>query len=511
MNGAESLVATAIAAGVELCFANPGTTELPLVQALDAVPGIRAVLCVHETVVTGAADGYARMAGKPALTLLHLGPGFANGIANLHNARRAHTPVVNLIGDHARWHRPADAPLTSDIPALAGAVSGFVKESGSAESLAEDFAETLAAAQSGAGQVATLIAAADHQWGEGRGIAAPRNPRPRAAVAGTAVDIARAALAEAGAKGVLFLGGAALGERGLKAAARIRAATGCALFSETFFARLTRRPGLPVPTRLPYFPDMAIDALAPFGTMVLAGARDPVAFFGYPGVPSRLAHKVGRVETLGDVESDIVAALEALADTLKAPRDAAAPSGERVGRPTGALTPLTLCQAIAACQPEDCVMMDEGLTVSAVYDGAALGAPAFEHLLLTGGAIGMGPAGATGAAIGAPGRKVINLQADGSALYTSQALWTQARNGLDVVTVICSNRSYQILRVEIARAGGQAGPIAQAMTDLGAVDWVSLAKGYGVPATRAETADALVAALDRALAADGPHLIEAVL
>ncbi len=511
MNGAESLVATALAAGIDTCFANPGTTELPLVQALDAVPGMKGVLCVHETVVTGAADGYARMAGKPALTLLHLGPGFANGIANLHNARRARTPVVNLIGDHARWHRAADAPLTSDIQALAGAVSGFVRESGSAASLAEDFADVLAASISDGGQVATLIAAADHQWGEGRGQARLREARGRALVGDSAVDKARAMLVAAGAKGVLFLGGAGLTERGLKAAARIRAVTGCALFSETFFARMPRKPGLPVPTRLPYFPEMAMDALAPFGALVLAGARDPVAFFGYPGLPSRLADKVAQVETLARPEADVVPALEALADALKAPAFVAEAAVQRPGRPSGALTPLSLCQAIAACQPEDCVVMDEGLTVSAVYDAVARGVPAFDMLMLTGGAIGMGPAGATGAALAVPGRKVINLQADGSGLYTAQALWTQARQGLDVVTVICSNRRYEILRVEIARTGAAAGPIARAMTDLGGVDWVSIARGYGVPARRAETAEDLVAALDQAMATPGPQLIEAVL
>ena len=512
MNGAESLVATACAAGLEICFANPGTTELPLVQAFDAVPGIRGVLCVHETVVTGAADAYARIAGKPALTLLHLGPGLANGLANLHNARRARTPVVNLVGDHARWHRPFDAPLTSDIPALAGAVSGFVRESGSADSLADDFAEALAAARSGAGQVATLIAAADHQWGPARGAAALRNPRPRTAVADAAIDAARAALSAGGAKAVLFLGGGALsGERGLRAAARIAAATGCGLFSESFYPRLTRRPGLPVPTRLPYFPEMAVEALSPYGTMVLAGAREPVSFFGYPDGESRFARNIGRIETLAGPEDDIVAALEALADALKAPREAAVPGAARPARPTGALNPLALAQAIVACQPEDCIVMDEGLTVSAVFDSVARGAPAFDHLQLTGGAIGMGPAGAAGAAIAAPGRKVINLQADGSGLYTAQALWTQARNGLDVVTVVCSNRHYEILRIEIARTGEKVGPIAEAMTNLEGIDWLSIAKGYGVPATRAETAEALVAALDRALAAPGPHLIEAVL
>jgi acetolactate synthase-1/2/3 large subunit len=513
MNGAESLVRTAREAGLEVCFANPGTTELPLVAALDREPGIRAVLGLFEGVCTGAADGYARMADRPALTLLHLGPGFANGIANLHNARRARVPVVNLIGDHASWHLPHDAPLTSDIVSLASPVSAWVRSSRSSKELAGDLAEAVAAARRPPGQVATLIAPADCQWDAADGPARPAAraafPRPDAA----RVEAIARRLRES-RSGALLLGLGALREAGLRAAARVAAATGAALLCEVFPTRIERGAGLPRVEKLPYFPEQAQQRLAGCDSLVLAGAREPVSFFGYPGVASRIAPD-GAATSLASPDEDAAAALEALADALGAPARAPSAAGPALPpAPTGALTPAALGAALARLQPENAIVVDEGATSGLPYFAAAEAAPPHSYLALTGGAIGQGLPCATGAAIACPDRKVISLQADGSGFYTLQALWTQAREQLDVVTLICANRAYRILQVELGRAGNaEPGPQARSLTDLSnpTPDWTALAKGFGVPATRAQTAEELTRQLAAALATPGPALIEVIL
>jgi acetolactate synthase-1/2/3 large subunit len=514
MNGAEALMRTASAAGVEVCFANPGTTEMALVAALDAVEPMRAVLCLFEGVCTGAADGYGRMADKPALALLHLGPGFANGIANLHNARRARSPVVNLIGDHATWHASADAPLTSDIVSLARPVSGWIRTVQSAKSLARDCAEAIAAAGSAPGQVTTLIVPADCQWEESGGPAEPIARSGARAVSAEAVRRAAAALRSA-SKPVLFLGGMALREPGLRAAARVAAKTGARLICETFPARIERGAALPAPERLPYFPEQALEMLAPHDTMVLAGAASPVAFFGYPGMPSSLVPEGRTVEVLAEPTDDVAGALEALAQEVNAPREGyAVAERNRPQRPTAALNPMSAGAALAALLPDDAIVVDEAATTGLPYFIAAAGAARHTHLGLTGGSIGQGLPCATGAAVACPDRRVISFQADGSAMYTLQALWTQAREGLNVTTLLCNNRSYRILQIELHRSGvTEPGRKAKALTDLSRpdIDWVAVARGMGVPGARVESADALVAELGRALREPGPNLIELML
>jgi acetolactate synthase-1/2/3 large subunit len=485
---------------------------MQLVAALDAVPCIRSVLGLFEGVCTGAADGYARMTGRPALTLLHLGPGFANGIANLHNARRARSPIVNLVGDHASWHLPADAPLTSDIDSLARPVSGWLRTSASAAELAADGAAAITAALAPPGQIATLVVRQDCAWDPARGPAPPAKPTARAAVADARVAEAAAALTSG--PSALFLGGSALRATALRAAARIAAATGCALIHETFFARVERGAGLPVVERLPYFPEQGAERLRSLAHLVLAGAREPVAFFGYPDLPSRLCAASTRVHALADDAEDVTGALEALAQRLKAPARVSPPAVAQPGLPSGPLTVGALGAALAALQPEAAIVVDEGATSGLAYFAMAAGAPPHDCLSLTGGAIGQGLPTAVGAALACPGRKVIAFQADGSGMYTLQALWTCARESLDVLVVIAANRAYRILQVELARAGiAEPGAQARALTDLShpALDWVSLARGMGVPGSRAETAGDFVAAFRRALAEPGPHLIEAVL
>jgi acetolactate synthase I/II/III large subunit len=514
ITGAEALLRTAAAAGVEVCFANPGTTELPFVAGLDRVPQIRAVLGLFEGVCTGAADGYARITGKPALTLLHLGPGLANGLANLHNARRAGSPVVNLVGEHTTGHLPHDPALASEIGLLADWASGWVRTSASSAALAADGAEAIAAASTG--RVATVIAPADCQWGPGAP-AAPVPVAPPAPVAEEAVQAAATAVSRGGTGAVLLLGGPALTAAGLRAAGRIAAATGARLMTETFPARTEWGGGLPAPQRLPYFPEQARAALDGIGELVVVGARAPVTFFGYPGEPSAVAPPGAVVTTLAgavqDTPQDAAGALERLADRLRAP-EVAAPSRPAPTPPTGTLTAETLAAAVAACLPDGAVVVDEGATSTLGYLGQAAAAPRHTVVGHVGGAIGQGMPIAVGAAIAAPDRPVVALQADGSGLYTVQALWTQARESLDITTVVCANNAYRILQVEFARAGhAQGGAVAAGLTGLAdpPVDWVHLAQGFGVPARRVAGAEGLTAALRWALAEPGPHLLQAAL
>jgi len=511
MNGAEALIRSAVASGVDVCFANPGTTEMPLVAALDRVSGMRPVLALFEGVCTGAADGYARLTDRPAMTLLHLGPGFANGIANLHNARRARSPLVNVIGDHASWHLAADAPLTSDIVSLANPVSGWVRSVRRAEDVAADTVAAIEAALTPPGQVATLIVPADCQWSEAPGVAATARRVAPAAVASDRIERAARALRDGDA--ALLLGGVALRGAGLRAAARVRAASGARLMHDVFVARLERGADLPALERLPYFPEQAIASLANVRSLVLAGTREPVSFFGYPNVPSRLAPEACERIELAAPDEDVVGALDALAEALGAPRDVPAlPGASRPGVPGGALDVATLGQAVAALQPEGAIVVDEAATSGAVWFALAGSAPRHTVLGLTGGAIGQGLPTAVGAAIACPQRKVIALQADGSGMYTAQALWTMARESLDVVVVLCANRAYRILQLEVARAGiAEPGPAARALTELSnpTLDWCALARGMGVPAARATDAASFVKEFSRALADPGPALIEA--
>jgi acetolactate synthase-1/2/3 large subunit len=513
VNGAEALVATAVRAGVEVCFANPGTTEMTLVAALDHEPAVRPVLGLFEGVVTGAADGYGRMTRRPAMTLLHLGPGAANGIANLHNARRARTPVVNIVGDHATWHLDHDPPLASDITSLLTPVSAWMRTTKRSDDLPGDMAEAIAASQQNGGGVANLVVPADCQWEpagqpvDPRRCAAPR-PAPTAAVDGAA------AVLRSGEPVVLLLAGTAMSEEGLRAAGRIAVLTGCALFTEKTPARVEQGGDLPVVRKLPYLPEHAVGALAPYRHLVLVGTPPPVTFFGYPGTPSSEVPPGAHVTVLAQPEQDTVLALQALADALHAPRAASTACPEPTPRPAGALTPVTIGAALAAAQPEGVITVDEGVTSNRAYFPLAAGSPRHTYLTLTGGAIGQGLPTAVGAAIACPDRPVIALQADGSALYTAQALWTMAREQLDVTVLLCANGRYNILLAELARAGvEQPGPASHALTDLGspAIGWGSLSRAYGVPASRATTAQEMTEQLQAALLESGPHLVELVL
>jgi acetolactate synthase-1/2/3 large subunit len=508
VNGAQALVATLVDSGVEVCFANPGTSEMHVVAALDDVPGMRAVPTLFEGVATGAADGYARMAGGPAATLLHLGPGLANGLANLHNARRGRSPVVNVVGDHARSHKRLDAPLESDIDALAGTVSGWVRRSLTPGDVAADAADAVAAAATGA--VATLVVPADVSWEEGAEPAEPRPVRPAPQVSSREVEEIAAVLAS-GEPAVLFLGGGAVGADGLLLAAGVAAATGVRLMTESFPARTTRGAGLPDVARLPYPPELAMAALEGTRHLVLVGAQAPVHFFGYPGVPGTPVPRDCSVHVLAAPGEDAVAALAALREATGPDAGRRVLEPERPVVPTGPLTPRAMSAVVGALLPEGAIVVDEALTSGVGLHELTSGAPRHDWLSLTGGAIGDGLPMALGAALACPDRPVIGIQADGSAMYTIPALWSHAREQADITTIVCDNGSYAILEHELSRIG--AGERAAGLLDLGSpsLDFVALATGLGVPATRATTAEELADQLRRALAQPGPHLIDAVL
>ncbi len=512
LNGAEALITTLVTAGVGVCFMNPGTSEMHFVSALDSVPTMRGVLALFEGVATGAADGYARIAGRPAAVLVHLGPGLGNGLANLHNARRAHTPVLCVVGAHATGHVRYDAPLQSDIEAAARTVSGWVVTSGTTRQVAEDAARAIAATAANGGQVATLILPADVSWGTGGQIAVPRPVPPPTPVSAEVVESAAARLAR-GASSVLLLGGKALSERGLRAASRVARATGCRLLAETFPARMEAGAGVPPITRLAYLAEMAGGQLAGATDLILAGARSPVSFFAYPGRASDLVPDGCTVGELADPGQDVDAALEDLAALLAPGTEPALADYHPDPPESGALNVTSLAAAIAATLPDQAIVVDEANTSGMALPAALASSARHTLLTLTGGAIGQGMPVATGAAVAAPGRPVLSIESDGSALYTIQSLWTQARERLDVTTIVVNNAAYAILRMELARTGaGQAGERSARMLDLSdpTPSFTDIAAGFGVPARRVDTSEELTKALRDAYARPGPCVIEAI-
>ncbi len=514
MNGAESLVRTFVNSGVEVCFSNPGTSEMHFVAALDKVDGMRAVLGLFEGAVTGMADGYGRIAEKPAVTLLHLGPGLANGLANLHNARRAATPIVNVVGDHATYHAQYDAPLASDIMGFARPVSGWVHSSPSARTVAADGARAVAASLTSPGQIATLILPADTAWNDAEG-PAPALPRPVAArPSEDAINRVAAALGN-GKRTALLIRGEALKERGLLAAGRIAAKSGARLFCDTFTARVQRGAGRVKVERIPYFAEQMVEFLSDLDQLILVGSKPPVSFFAYPGKPSWCTPEDAEILYLTHPHEDGTLALEAVAEAIGAPKQPANVAElKRPDSPAAKFDQFTIGAVIARYLPENAIISDEGATSGGGTGIATAGSPPHDHLSLTGGSIGQGLPLATGAAVAAPHRKVVCIHGDGGAMYTLQALWTQAREKLDVTTVIFANRSYAILNIELGRVGaGNPGPKALSMLDLHnpELNWTKLAEGMGVEATRADNIRAFEDQFSDAMKHKGPRLIEVML
>ena len=512
-SGAESLVQTLVDSQVDVCFANPGTSEMHFVAALDTNPEMRCVLGLFEGIVTGAADGYGRMSGLPAATLTHLGPGFGNGWANLHNAKKARTPVVNVVGDHATYHRKYDAPLTSDVEGVASPVSGWVKVSQSADDVAADGAEAVEAALKPPGQVATLILPADTAWNRTAATVKPASPSSAKAYDENAVDeVASVLMGDEPC--VILMNGHITSDKS-ELADRIAQATGARVIMDTFIPRLQRGAGRAELLRLPYFGEQAAEVLEGTRHIILCSSQPPVTFFAYPDKPNWLTPEGCALHTLVERDQDVVGALGALAEKVGADGvEANLVTLERPELPKGELNPMSIGASLANQFPEDAIVVDEGGTCGGGATMLTRTCPPHDWLMLTGGSIGYGMPCATGAAVASPDRRVICLQADGGGMYTVQALWTQARERLDVTTIIFANQKYSILQIEFGRVGAHnPGPKAMSMLDLGnpELNWVSLAEGMGVPAWRVKTAEEFNNALAESLRTPGPTLIEAMI
>jgi len=511
MNGAESLIRTLVRADVTSCFANPGTSEIHLVQALDHVPEMRCVLGLFEGVVTGAADGYARMAGKPACTLLHLGPGLGNGLANLHNANRAQVPIVNIVGQHASHHLPHDTPLTSDVEGIARLYSKWVRTSTNASTVGSDVAEAVVSARTAPGRISTLILPADVAWSENGSIAA-LPPLSQPAMPSTqAIDQAIIML-RSGLPTAILLSGDGLYGTGLATAGRIASATGAKLFAPYPVTRLERGAGLAVVERVAYVLEQGIDQFKEFRQLILVGAEVPRAYFAYPGKDSCFLPRECRLHTLATASEDRVSALAAVAEAFSSPKaDTSTPKPERPDLPHGEITLPGIAGVVGALLPENVIVIDESMTSGRGMMAATKGAPQHDWLGNTGGSIGIALPLAVGAAVACPDRPVLCLTADGSGMYTLQALWTMAREGLNVKTVVFANNDYAVLKREFSYLGaGQPGPRVRDMFEIGRpdLDWVLLAKGMGVPGIRVNSLEEFANALRGAFVRQGPMLIE---
>ena len=522
MIGAEAIVRTLLAGGVDTCFANPGNTEIHLVAVLDKLPGTRCILGLFEGVVTGAADGYARMARKPAWTLLHLGPGLANGLANLHNAFRAHVPLINIIGQHASYHLRQDTPLTSDIESLARPCSRWLRTSCSASEAGFDVAEALSAACTAPGGISTLIVPSDVSWNEGGSVpmlsCAPKAPTPATETIETAATMLRS-----GQRTAILLAGDALYGKGLAAAGQVAAATGAKLLAPYPLTRLARGAGLPPVERVNYILESAQEQLREFRQLILVGSAAPVAYFAYPGKSSTLTDPECRIHQLARPGEHVAGAMESLAAALSSQQSsshptsphrtsaASEPSPARPALPTGALTSAGVAAAIGALLPQNALVVDESMTSGRDLMAATKAAPPHDWLGNTGGAIGIAMPLAIGAAVACPDRPVLCLSADGSGMYTLQALWTMAREGLKITTVVFANRVYGVLKREFSFLGvGDPQRRASDLFDIGRpdLDWVHLAKGMGVPACRVTSLDEFTKALRGGFDSEGPSLIE---
>ncbi|PWJ86166.1 acetolactate synthase-1/2/3 large subunit [Pseudaminobacter salicylatoxidans] len=516
MNGADLLCETLLANDIDVCFANPGTSEMHFVAALDRQPGMRCILGLFEGVVTGAADGYARMADKPAATLLHLGPGLANGLANLHNAKRARTPVINVVGEHATHHLPYDAPLTSDIESLARPMSHWIGRAAASDEIGQITEAAIREARAPQGRISTLILPADVAWSE----TTAKTPRKAALSAASAPDMKRIeAAANAlrnGQNTTILVTGLALRQTQLEKLGRIARKTGARLMAQQSNGRLQRGAGRVPIDRVPYVIDKAVACFAETAQVVLIGAKAPVGFFAYPGKPSSMLPDACKVIDMIAEDDDLPLAVDMLADVLGVdngmPIEIA--SRHRPDLAAGKLTPEAIAIALAHYMPANAIVCDESVSSGRDFFHKTHGAEPHDFLQLTGGAIGIGLPMATGAAIACPDRKVISLQADGSGMYTVQSLWTQARERTNTLTIVFANRRYAILHGELKNVGaGVPGANARQMLDLDnpALDWVGMANAMGVEAARAETAERFADILSSACGRNGPFLIEAII
>ena len=512
MNGAQSLVSTLVANDVDVCFANPGTSEMHFLAALDD-PRMKSVLCLFEGVATGAADGFYRMTDRPACTLLHLGPGLANGLANIHNAKRASSGLINIVGEHSVGHLKYDPPLTSDIAGLARPLSHWVRQTDSSGSIAWDAATAVSVANAHPGKIATLILPGNTAWEDTGETTAPNIARQEKRQPSPANIAAVAKVLRSGERTMLILANKAARAPTIELAGKVAAATGCRIASQFFTSRIERGAGRVPLERIPYAVAQAQAFLADVQHIVTLETREPVAFFSYPDRPSLLKAPGTLVHTLSEADEDSYRALEMLVEELGA--GSAAPPYQApadTSLPTGALNPTSIAQALCAAIPENGIVVDESLTSGRESMSHTLGAKPHDMINNLGGSIGYSPPLSTGAALACRDRRTLCLVGDGSAMYTIQALWTQAREGLPVTTIVFANNSYNILKGEYANmgAGAAPGPNALSMIDIDrpTIDWLAMGKSMGVPGVRVEDAEQLAKAILSANDAEGPVLIE---
>lgn len=510
MNGSECLVGTLINHGVDLLFTNPGTSEVGLLAEIGTSEQIRAVPVLFEGIAAGAADGYFRMTGCPAATMLHVGPGLANAWSALHNAAKARSGVVNIVGQLSEAHLEYESPLKSDLLALATSVSDVVRYPLSSARVGIDAHAAADAAKRG--KVATLVMANDVGWSDGAELATP--PGAQNTDAHGALDPAAMTALKQGPRTLFLLGGLALDVGAQRDAAAIASATGCSVMIEWANARCERGGDLPSWARIPYPVDEAVRTLAAYDTIVLCGAAEPIAFFNYRNSPSRLAAPSARVIDLHAEGADVRLALGAARRALAS--DPARPCHPPASRYTyGApKSPDPVSAAIAAALPEDAIIVNEAITSASDLFAASAAAPRHTWLDNLGGSIGFALPAAIGAAIGAPGRRVIALCGDGSTMYSLQGLWTMARENLDITVLVFANRAYKILINELVQASDahlNDRTFSLLQLDNPAIGWAKLSGSLGVDATRVHSFDQLKAALTLALDTQGPRLIEVVI
>lgn len=512
MNGAESLVETMLASNVTVCFANPGTSEMHFVAALDSHPDMRCILCLFEGGVTGAADGYARMSGNVAGTLLHLGPGFANGWSNLHNAAKGNAGIVNIVGDHAGYHLKHEAPLQADLDGVVRSVSHWTRRAANADQVADAGAAAITAARSG--QIATVILPADAAWGQAKGPTVAAAPAPGHLPEAPRIKAAADALRAPDT--ALLVSGPALYGEGAELAARISARTGCQLLAPFFAPRIARGEGAVAFEQMFYPADLNAEFLGHLSRIVCLGEVPPVNFFAYPGKPSTPEPPGCAIDRLAYGDWNIAGTLDALAKAVGVDGSETVARIERVvpAPERGPLTADGIGQELARALPENAIAVNEAVTAGFGIWPHVDKAAFHERINNTGGSIGQCLPNAIGAAVACPDRPVYAVSGDGSAMYQVQSLWTAAREQLDITFLIIANRGYQILHLELEAQGApKPGRNARAMFDIEdpLLDWVALAAGHGVPAARACTRNELADALATAAQTQGPFLIEAVI
>ena len=515
MNGAESLVGTLLEGNVDVCFTNPGTSEMHFVAALDQYDKMRSILCLFEGCATGAADGYFRMKRTPASTLLHLGPGLANGLANLHNAKKASSGIVNIVGEHALDHIKLNAPLTSDIEGIARPVSHWVKTSKSSKDIAVDGAEAIEMANVNPGQISTLILPGDTAWNEGNAIQSIKLKNKYSTVSSNLIDEALTALREA-KNPLILVGGSALEEKNLIKLAKVADKIGCPMKTDWFNARLDKGAGRVNSVRIPYVVDKAVEVLKDFDSIIIIGARRPVAFFAYPNKPGVLTQETTKFIELASLSDDITSVINELSDKVGISDNKPSTVSEFKipDIPSGPINPTSLGMVLGALIPENAIVVDESVTTGREFFYQTAGSHPHTWLNNCGGSIGFGMPVAIGAAVACPDKKVISLEGDGSAMYTVQSLWTMARENLDIVVLIFANQSYKILQGELTNVGvDNPGKSALEMLSLKdpSLDWVSVSKGMGVDAVRVDNIEDLVKNFKHGLKDNGPFLIEVMI